>query len=631
MIRLSESQQAVVAAPIGQPLRVLASAGSGKTRVLTERIRFILEHSTRQGVIALTFTNKAAGEMAERLEDIEDLEDRCWIGTIHSIAQRILDQYGQTVGLPAELHIYEREQDRQTLFLESLRRNGIEVDQFLGIEPFARQKERDSAIYRYMERFAKVKRNLVSETDGEPQTDDEETFWTAFHAYQDLLLESGGIDFDDILVYAHKILLEQPWCGDIYRAKYKHVCVDEAQDLNKAQYEFIKVLCGETIRSVMFVGDPNQMIYGFNGSSSDYLCSRFVDDFAPRTYSLTENYRSSRAVVRLANKLADGSQEECSYAMAGRVEFACLPDERAEASWVADKIESLLEMGEHEEIEGQIGLARMVVIARTRYVFSALRECLDGRSIPFALNRGEHQAEPTSTVGRVLDLALRLHVNPKDWIHGKRLCSLLGLDECQDWEVPNALAEAAQQIADSSIPYREIQVELLTAVNELDLETPNFLGLCNAFEGRLTQLAEELEADADAELERSLEELRDVRDCWVRFRKKGLGDSLQAFRNAMALGQLAADDSPGGLTLSTVHTMKGLEKDIVFLIAMCEGVFPDYRAQTTRQVEEERNNAFVAITRARRWLYISYPESRTMPWGDSRKQYPSRFLDELDS
>jgi DNA helicase-2/ATP-dependent DNA helicase PcrA len=127
------------------------------------------------------------------------------------------------------------------------------------------------------------------------------------------------------------------------------------------------------------------------------------------------------------------------------------------------------------------------------------------------------------------------------------------------------------------------------------------------------------------------EELTAFRNCWTVFKRKGLGESLLSFRNAMALGQLADDPNPHALTLSTVHTMKGLEKDIVFLTSMCEGVFPDYRANTKKEIDEERNSAFVAVTRARRWIFITFPQQRKMPWGDVRTQSPSRFLQEMNA
>lgn len=138
------------------------------------------------------------------------------------------------------------------------------------------------------------------------------------------------------------------------------------------------------------------------------------------------------------------------------------------------------------------------------------------------------------------------------------------------------------------------------------------------------------EADL-AEFERALLELKDFGKCWTNFRRKGLGESLSAFRNAMALGQLAEDISTSGLTLSTVHTMKGLEKDIVFLMGMCEGTFPDYRAKNPREIEEERNNAFVAVTRSRRWIFITYPQAKMMPWKDVKRQVQSRFITEMTS
>lgn len=126
-----------------------------------------------------------------------------------------------------------------------------------------------------------------------------------------------------------------------------------------------------------------------------------------------------------------------------------------------------------------------------------------------------------------------------------------------------------------------------------------------------------------------MEELQEFWSSWVSFRQKGLGESLLAYRNAISLGQVSETKVHSGLTLSTVHTMKGLEKDIVFLMGMCEGVFPDYRATSPEKVEEERNNAFVAVTRAKRWLYVSYPQYRVMPWGDTKYQAPSRFINEM--
>ena len=631
MINLSTAQSNIVHAPIGQPMQVLASAGSGKTRVLTERVRHIIENTRKEGVIALTFTNKAAEEMLARLDDLEGIEERCWIATIHAVAQRILDQYGHAIGLPSELHIYERDQDRKKVFLQSLHENGIDVDALLNLSDKNTRKNRERIIQNYMDQFSIVKRELLNEEEVKEKYASDDNFWLIFQAYQDALLESGGIDFDDILVYAHRILLEQPWCGDIYRAKYKHVCVDEAQDLNKAQYEFIKALCGDKIKNVMMVGDPDQMIYGFNGSSCDYLCHQFIKDFGPNKFELKENYRSSKAVIRLANNIKPSSQVESEFARNGKSQIEAQQDEESEALWICNKINELLQIKSDSDIEGEISLSNMVVIARNRFVFQTLEKYLEEKQIPHSLKKGERHVEPSSVFGKVLDLAIRLRLNPKDWVDGKKLCSVLKIDIPDVWGGDDLLQKFANAARNSDIPFPEIQADLLRAIQEINLEQPNIPKLCGNFASSIKALGAVTSSEADGEFERSLQEIQDFRGCWTTFKRKGLGESLSSFRNAMALGQLTEDYNPSGLTLSTVHTMKGLEKDIVFLMGMCEGVFPDYRARTKQEIEEERNNAFVAVTRSRRWIYITYPRQRKMPWGDVKVQKPSRFIRKIQA
>lgn len=631
MISLSAAQSEVVHAPVGNPIQVLASAGSGKTRVLTERVRYLIEMTKKDGVIAFTFTNKAAEEMLSRLEGLEGIEERCWIATIHSVAQRILGQYGHTIGLPSELHIYERDQDRKTLFMQALRENGIDIDTFLDVTDDRTRKERENIIQRYMEQFSIVKRELLTEDEIIEKYKGDSDFWSMFQAYQSALLESGGIDYDDILVYAQRILLEQPWCGQIYRAKYKHICVDEAQDLNNAQYEFIKALCGDDIKSLMMVGDPNQMIYGFNSSNQDYLCKHFVNDFSPLKFDLKENYRSSKSVIRYANKLKPGSQIETEFALDGEASIQALPDEKAEALWICETIMKLLQLKLHKEIEGEISLSKMVVIARNRFVFQVLEECLKEHDMSFSLKKAERHVEPSSILGKVLDLGIRLRINPKDWVDGKKLCAVLKIKAPESWGGASLLKTFADSTRNSSILYSDIQADLLNAIHVLDVDAPAIPKLCNDFARKIEELGKNPDLEVDGELERSLLELNEFRRCWTMFKRKGLGESLSSFRNAMALGQLTEDYNQDGLTLSTVHTMKGLEKDIVFLMGMCEGVFPDYRATKPKEIDEERNNAFVAVTRSRRWIYITYPQQRKMPWGSLKSQSPSRFIREMTS
>ena len=171
----------------------------------------------------------------------------------------------------------------------------------------------------------------------------------------------------------------------------------------------------------------------------------------------------------------------------------------------------------------------------------------------------------------------------------------------------------------------------MTVEDQLDIEHPNIPKLCDNFTKALQEFIANPLPKEDTEFERSLQELSDFRRSWTTFKRKVLGEDLSAFRNAIALGQVAEDYNPSGLALSTVHTMKGLEKDIVFLMGMCEGVFPDYRAHSKKELDEELNNAFVAVTRAKRWLFVSCPLERLMPWGSPKTQQVSRFLKVLQS
>ena len=622
MIQLSDKQKTIVELPISTPIQVLASAGTGKTRVLTERVRFILEQGRHECVIALTFTNKAADEMKSRLWDSDDATERAWIATIHSVAQRILEQYGHTIGLSHELQIFENDQDRMEIFIQSLHDGGIDIDQYLNVDSGIERRDRERNLKSIFNRFSLIKREMLSKEEFQ-----NDRIWDIFEDYQNSLLESGGIDFDDILYYANRILLSHDWVATIYRTKYQHVCVDEAQDLNRLQYEFIKNLCGESISSVMMVGDPNQMIFGFNGSSSDYLCKFFPEDFSATQYQLVENYRSSKKVIEAAGRLNRGNQFRQTYALRGKFRIKDLEDEREEAKWVVSSIIRILDLEFHEEIEGQISLDNMVVIARNRFLFSCLENELSEHSIPFYLRKSERMIDPISLFGQILKYSVRIKINSRDWVDGKKLCNLIDFDPPDSWQDKRILENMAEHVNATNLKFAALYSALLTEVDKIDIHEPNINKIESVLKERLERLTHDAhDEDSTLELEQSMKELYEFSANWTKFRLRGQGTTLQHFQNALALGQLTEETSPGGLMLSTVHSMKGLEKDIVFLISMCEGVFPDYRSKLPNELEEEQNNAFVAITRARRWLFMTYPRKRTMPWGDIKHQSPSRFV-----
>ena len=630
MISLSSAQDEIVKFDFTKPIQIIASAGSGKTRVLTERIRHILNSTKKDKVLALTFTNKAAQEMQERLADFEGVEERTWVSTVHSVAQSIIESYGHAIGLSNDLHIYERDQDRMELFLQSLRDSNVDIDDYLNVNDPAEKRKRNQIMQSYMDTFAEVKRELlIDQTEIEERFPNEPRFYDIYQDYQQALENSGGIDFNDILFYAYRILNEHSNIARTYQVMYKHVCVDEAQDLNKAQYELIKVFCGDKIKSVLMVGDPNQMIYGFNGSK-DYFEKDFVDDFVPQTFTLKENYRSTKAVIDLANKIKPNSQIKHEMAFQGWTGIQPCLDEEVEANWIIRNLKLLREKKIHEEIEGEITFDKVVIIGRNKFVFNQLEEKLKEHDIPFYFNKGERQSEPESLFGKVLDYAIRLKLNPKDWIDGKKLCSILKVKQPQQWNEGNLLEEWSNIVRTSSLPLAEMQSYLLQDINNLNQEEPNIRKFCKKLEDKLKEYkTEDLSEPDQNELALSLQELAIFLKRWTSYKGKGLGSTLKAFRNAMTLGKLDTEVQGKGVTLSTVHTMKGLEKDIVFLIGMCDGVFPDYRATRKKDLNEEQNNAFVAVTRAKRWLYISYPQNRMMPWGSSKYHNISRFISDL--
>ncbi|MCY4001749.1 MAG: ATP-dependent helicase [Bacteroidetes bacterium] len=628
MIKLSSEQKEIVEAPLNEAVQVLASAGTGKTRVLTERIRFILKNTKRKRVIAITFTNKAAQEMQSRLSDCNEVVERAWISTIHSFAEGVLRSYGHEIGLPKQLQIFERDKDRMDIFIHALQTNWIDMYEYLNL----RKKDNKDVEYElreYMNAFSIIKRELMDKTEVQLHFADKPELWQIFQDYQLALLDSGGIDYDDLIVYALKLFQNEPWIVDIYRIMYKYICVDEAQDLNLLQYEFLKALCGDSIKSVMMVGDPNQMIYGFNGSSSTYLSKDFVRDFSARKFTLEQNYRSSQLIIHAANNLKPDAVHEKNSTIIGKVVIKDQPDPIEEAKWIISKINQFITMGYHEEIEGNITLNRMVVIARNRLVFSDLKKALKENSIPYFMKKTDRVTEPLSSLGKILDYGIRVKLNPKDWVHGKKLCSVLSIEPPPKWNDEDILKKFAHKVDTPNDSFHHFQSELLLCIHELDSSVPNIRKLKNVMYQKLIDLADRESAHGH-DIERSIQELEEFYSNWMMFKQNGSTSSLYSFQSARALGNGVAENvTNDSLMLSTVHTMKGLEKDIVFIISMCEGTFPDYRASNEHDISEERNNAFVAVTRAKRWLFISYPEKRRMPWGSERSVVESRFIKEI--
>ncbi|RZB31827.1 MAG: DNA helicase II / ATP-dependent DNA helicase PcrA [Desulfobacteraceae bacterium Eth-SRB1] len=603
-IELSEKQKEIVFAENG-PIYVKASAGSGKTRVLTKRVRYLLG-KTNKKVLALTFTNKAGDEIEERLKDIPEIEKRVFVGTFHKFCKTMLENHGNLIGLAKMPHLFEDETDRLELVEQAIK----QTPSYAGKYKTQDKKEQKNFRYRVLNFISKVKRELIADSEFEQHTDDENIV-LLYQNYQDILRAQNAIDFDDLLLLAYSLLVNHPKTAALYRRSFFAICIDEAQDLNNAQYQLLLALANDEFTNIMMVGDPNQSIYHFNGSSPDYMDKQFIRDFKPVIVELNENYRSSIAVLSAANKIIPNAEYIAETVKEGLFEINHLEDEEAEAQWVIDKIKELIASKTHDDIEGEITCEKIAVLARTKYVFNKLEAQLNEANLPFYYKMTPGAIRFESDLMNIFDLALRVRLNPQDSLHKGRLLKRLNIKTVRNF----SLEVVIPQVTD------ELNKKLIKLVIELDDDGSNI-------KKALERFRDDLSIEDENEKNMIFHDINELLKHWHNYAKKTDNKSLHQFKNAMALGQTHPLTQHAGITLSTVHTMKGQEFDIVFVIGMDDETFPDYRAVRSRGIEmtQEKNNLYVALTRAKRFLYVTWPQKRMMPWGDYKTRKISRFL-----
>lgn len=291
---LSTRQREVVEHENG-PLLVVAGPGSGKTRVLTERVRRLLtEVSGHFRVLALTFTNKAANEMAERLSDLGDVQKRATISTLHGFCLEMLADRGKPIGVSGQPQIFEQAQDRKQILVEAVMANPMLANTLL---QSGDQKKQNQRLHEWLQTISFKKNHPISHNGFDDLLEEH-----IFEEYNAGLRACGAYDFDDLLLLAYQLLTDFPQIADLYRRLYGFICIDESQDLNEAQYAVLVALCGGVFQNVMMVGDPKQSIYGFNKASPKYMRA-FAEDFNPKSVELTDNFRSSQYVVEAAKAL----------------------------------------------------------------------------------------------------------------------------------------------------------------------------------------------------------------------------------------------------------------------------------------------------------------------------------------
>lgn len=609
-VNLSEKQRQIVNFTDGA-LLVEAGPGSGKTRVLIERIKYLINNSKRGKVLALTFSNMAADEMKTRLSEDNSFEenvDRVSVGTIHSFCLDLVQSRGNLIGLNADIVLFENEDDRKTVLKDAFIENP-ELNAFL-----SSRNDKQKILQRALQLIAERKKGFVLPEN----CIDNAPFPLIYSEYNKKLIEQNAMDFDDILLFAYRILIENPRVVQMYNSLFKYICVDESQDLNFAQYQVIKALCGDSFKNLMLVGDANQSIYGFNGSSSIYMSKSFVDDFNPTVFTLNENYRSAKRIVEFANQL-EHYDSVTNYVYDGELCAFRFDDEESEAKYIVTKIEQLMHDG-HPDVEGAITENSIAIIARNRYVFNKLEVELANRNLSFYFKRTISGIENESDLMKVFDLSIRILINSKDYIHLNQLLKLTG-------SVGNITSVNSDglTIIRNALETTKYCI-LIPALEKLNKETLNFSNSLTAIQNLLSSLSDEERYLISMDIEQ-------WKSHWTKYCMLVPKENrtLSSFRNLVSLGKTAISDSNTGISLLTAHMSKGLQYDVVFVMGLCEGVFPDYRAinGTEEQLAQEKNNMYVAVTRAKRLCYMTYPQKKLMPWGDVKYQYPSRYIKDI--
>lgn len=611
-MKLSSKQKQIVE-HIDGALLVKAGPGSGKTRVLTERVKHLLSKKKRSRILALTFSNMAAEEMRSRLEtdpDVGDAIDRVTIGTIHSFCLDIIHSRGYLLGLRPDISLFESENDRSAI-LRSVISDEAEFGMLL-----KRQQKPENFLKNYLSIISEQKRSLVS-----PELCSiNEPFPTIYQKYNDVLRNQNAMDFDDILFFAYRILVENLDVAKLYNSVYRFICIDESQDLNYAQYNIILALCESDFRNIMMVGDENQSIYAFNGSSSKYMSEFFVRDFQPVIYTLDENFRSAKQIIQFSNTLTGIKEDISKYVYVGELSASIYADELAEAKAVRKRIEALMITG-HKDIEKGLSYDDFAVIARNKYVFSQIEREFKEGGIPFFYKKTQSGIACETDFIEAFDLMLRLLMNPMDVYHRQMLCKLVSQDVSIDPDCPNTKTLIKRLLADSRYAWLKTVLTYISTDGVLDLDKA--LGILN------NNLPADLVDDDRYLLEKDIDEWRKH---WTRFKSHVPRENrtLISFRNAISLGKTQEIDSETGVALLTAHMSKGLEFEVVFIIGLSEGTFPDYRAVRSggEALSQENNNMYVAVTRAKRLCYLSYPQIKKMPWGDDKQQFPSRFINQ---
>jgi len=611
------------------PLLILAGAGSGKTRVLTHRIAYLVHSGEARAdeLLAITFTNKAAQEMRDRVELLLGRSTRgMWVLTFHSACTRMLRAEAERLGYTRQFTIYDQA-DARRLIKQCLDGVGADPKRFPAAAVHnqvsdAKNRLRDAAEYR----------SMVGSYF-------EQTVADAYELYERELLRFNAMDFDDLLVRAVNLLELFPELRARYQHAFRHLLVDEYQDTNHAQYRWLTLLAGER-RNLAVVGDDAQSIYGFRGADIRNILDFSQDYPDAHVVKLEQNYRSTQTILSAANAVISHNRDQVAKRLwtevgeGDPITVRMLADEHAEARYVLGAVEGLVENG--------LSRSEIAVFYRTNAQSRVLEDALVRAEVPYQVIGGTKFYERAEIKDAMAYLSLL--ANPSDQVSFTRVANSprRGIGQTSlsrviahaatlgepVWEVARA-AEAVPGLARAAISAISRFMDTMSELRSLVAADPSVAELLEAVLARSGYI-EALQAERTFEAQGRIENLEELVGVAREFDAAAEEGGLDAFLSQIALVSDADTrrDDRGQVTLMTLHNAKGLEYPIVFIIGCEEGVFPHSRSLDEGSLEEERRLCYVGITRAMRELTLTYARRRSL-FGVESFGLRSRFLDEI--
>ena len=625
---LNDKQKEAVLATEG-PCLVIAGAGSGKTKVLTHKIAYLISEKNVKpyNILAITFTNKAASEMKQRVEKIVgDVAQEMWMGTFHSICVRILRRFIDRIGFDTSFLIFDTS-DQRTVVKECLKALNIDDKAFSDRSVLSEISNAKNEMLTPKAYQAKYSGEFRKEKIGQ-----------VYELYQKRLRENNAIDFDDIINYTIDILSENPDVLQYYTEKFKYVLVDEYQDTNKAQFTLVTILASR-YGNITVVGDNDQGIYSFRGADISNILN-FEKDFpGTKIIKLEQNYRCTGNILKAANAVIKHNENKYEKKLWTENEEGSLPclyqaeDEYDEANYVVKQIE-------HLKTEEYLKPKDFVILYRMNAQSRAIEDILRRENIPYKIVGGlkfYERKEIKDTIAY-----LRLIHNTSDNLSLKRIINepkrgigKTSLDKIQ--EISDKTGTSMYEIIKHAEEYDLNRVkanaeEFINLIEELRLKKQE-LSISELLKEVLNKsgYTRALELENTVEAETRMQNLEEFLTVAIEFEEESADNTLPEFLESITLSSDVDEmqDEDNTVTLMTLHSAKGLEFPVVFLVGMEEGIFPGYKSiGEPKELEEERRLFYVGITRAKQFLHLTCAKHRTI-FGSTSYNAVSRFIKEI--